>query len=92
MTKKPCFKCGEVLPLSMFYKHPKMKDGHVNKCKDCNKADVRLNRKEKIEYYRLYDRDRGNRQTKEYRDSYYSKYPKKRKAHDMVSNAIRAEV
>lgn len=37
-----------------------MVDGHVNKCKDCNKRDVRDNRALKIEYYREFDRNRPN--------------------------------
>lgn len=41
--EKKCFKCGNILPLTEFYKHPQMPDGHVNKCKNCNKADVRGN-------------------------------------------------
>ena len=55
---KSCFKCGETKPLTAFSKHPKMPDGHVNKCKECNKRDVILNRLDKVEYYNEYDRNR----------------------------------
>ena len=58
-TEKKCFKCGEVKCLSDFYKHPKMPDGHVNKCKDCNKRDVRENREKRADYYREYDKKRS---------------------------------
>lgn len=40
---KTCFKCKIEKPLDQFYKHKKMPDGHVNKCKDCNKKDVLKN-------------------------------------------------
>ena len=55
MAKKVCFKCGEEKFLYEFYKHAGMADGHVNKCKECNKADVKANREAKAEYYRAYD-------------------------------------
>jgi hypothetical protein len=40
---KRCFKCGIEKELDEFYKHPMMPDGHVNKCMECNKRDVREN-------------------------------------------------
>jgi hypothetical protein len=52
---KTCFKCKRELDTNEFYRHPKMADGLLGKCKDCTKSDVRENREGKIEKYRDYD-------------------------------------
>ncbi len=58
MNKK-CFKCGLHKPLEDFYKHPRMYDGHLNKCKECAKKDVKSHRIDNLDKVRQYDRDRS---------------------------------
>lgn len=87
---KTCFKCGESRPIDEFYKHGMMADGHLNKCKECTKRDVRETRRSNPEHYRTYDRNRGSRQAPGYGRLYRERYPEKRAAHIAVGNAIRA--
>ncbi|MDD4445491.1 MAG: hypothetical protein PHC36_06740 [Eubacteriales bacterium] len=57
--EKTCNKCKRLLPLSEFYKHPAMADGHLNKCKECCRSDSLQNRRRRVDYYRDYDRKRS---------------------------------
>lgn len=61
MKEKKCFKCDAVLPIVNFYRHPKMSDGYLNKCKACARYDVRQNRKARRDYYVEYDRARSKK-------------------------------
>jgi hypothetical protein len=88
--EKTCFKCGKTLPMGEFYQHKKMADGHLNKCKGCTKSDVLKNKADRIDYYRAFDRDRGNRQPAEYFAAYRSKNPLRYLANNAVNNALRS--
>ena len=60
MDTKECFKCEKEKPLSEFYKHCQMADGHLGKCKECAKKDVLKHRAENLDEIRAYDRKRGD--------------------------------
>ena len=57
---KTCFKCKKEKELTEFYVHPRMADGHLNKCKDCTKKDGIEHRKANINKVRAYDKKRSN--------------------------------
>lgn len=82
MLEKKCFKCGETKPLTEFYKHPQMSDGHVNKCKECNKKDVHENREKKSPYYKAYDRNRPNKEERNKANLARQKTSEGKQAHD----------
>ncbi len=91
---KTCFKCGEVKPLTDFYRHPKMADGHLNKCKACTKRDVAEHREAHIEDVRAYDRQRAalphrKELNREMSQRYKVSQPKRRAAQVAVGNAVR---
>ena len=58
---KVCFKCQIKKPITEFYKHPQMSLGVVNKCKVCNKEDVKKDyyRKSENEDWVLKERERS---------------------------------
>jgi len=91
---KKCFKCGEEKEIHQFYKHKGMADGHLNKCKTCAKADVRLHRAEN-DSVREYDRERSKTKKRKENVARVTKRwrvenPEKHKAHVAVRNAIRS--
>lgn len=90
---KKCFKCEKTKPFSEFYKHKEMADGHLGKCKECTKKDVRLYRLEN-DSVREYDRERSKTHERRAHTAIVSKKwrienPEGYKAHTALGNAIR---
>lgn len=92
---KTCFKCGETKPLTEFYKHLMMADGHLNKCKACTRKDVHDHRHGKgREKVLAYDRERAKQPhrieaSKKIIAKWKTEHPKRRAAQVAVGNAVR---
>jgi hypothetical protein len=102
---KTCFKCLEVKPLSDFYVHKNMCDGHLNKCKECTKKEVsvrekRLKETNLVWYESELERHRVKAaktraagkispHTESGKNRWQSANKHKRKAHHAVNNAVR---
>lgn len=91
MTSKTCFKCHETKPLAEFYRHAAMGDGHLNKCKDCTRKDVRQHRIDNPEKVRAYDNERsGLPHRRELRRRIGAAFPlEKKRAHGAVAKALK---
>ena len=91
---KKCFKCGVSKPLSEFYRHPAMSDGHLGKCKECAKRDVAKHRLANLRKVHKYDCERAKRPERQAQVRVCARkrqrlHPEKTRAYDMVRRAIR---
>lgn len=86
---KICFKCGKPKDIDAFYRHKKMADGHLGKCKECTKRDVTTHRDENLEKIRAYDRRRGCRHPPGYLKRWRADNLGKYQAQNAANNALR---
>lgn len=95
-TLKTCFKCQQCKPLSDFYKHSRMADGHLNKCKECAKRDTHESRHFKHrERVLAYDLERAKQPHRKAAMAqrlaeYSSQFPKRRNAQGKLRRAVLA--
>ena len=86
---KRCCRCKEIKPLSEFGSLKQSKDGHRFDCKPCHRDEAKRSRRNHVEKWREYDRERGAHQTPEYQHEYRKRFPEKEKAKTAVNNAVR---
>lgn len=75
---KICFRCGKEKELHEFYRHSMMSDGHLNKCKTCNKSDSAMRYKRIMSDPLLHEKEKSRGRKKYLKDS--ALHPEKMKA------------
>lgn len=92
---KLCKWCDLIKPIEEFYKHSRMADGHLNKCKSCVKAYVIAHRIRNVDKIREYDRKRykenpaRRERMKKRVKALDEEYPERYRARYTVANAVR---
>jgi hypothetical protein len=94
MSEKQCFKCSVSKPLTEFYRHPKMADGHLNKCKECQKTDVKRAYADNREARSVYEANRNQRAARKasklvYQQRRRERFPEKEAARKAVGRAVK---
>jgi len=56
---KTCKECQIKKPMTEYYAHKEMADGHLNKCKSCVRSRVAINTEKNADYYKQYDKKRA---------------------------------
>lgn len=94
---KQCFKCKIEKPITEFYKHSEMADGHLGKCKDCTKADMAKDyiiHRDRIVAYEKSRTKEPTRRVKriKYQRDMRHRHPEKRNARQIALRALKAGV
>lgn len=76
MVTKICFKCNTDKPLSDYYKHKQMGDGHLNKCKECTKKDIKERTDELLKDPQWVESEQKRHRQKYHRLNYKEKHKK----------------
>lgn len=74
IKEKKCFKCNNTQPMSEFYKHKGMVDGHINKCKTCTKNEIETREKNLRKDPEWVEQERVRQREKYYRLGYKNLY------------------
>lgn len=92
---KRCFVCLCEKPITEFYTHRAMADGHLNKCMDCTKAYEKERRKRIPEQLKAYEQKRANlphrkELAKRIQEKWRAEFRERRAANVELGNAVRS--
>ena len=90
---KRCFKCGIEKDIAEFYRHPRMADGHLGKCKECTKRDVAAHYRDALEKIIAYERARQQTEHRRAKQRQYGRArarrsPEKNRARLITKRAV----
>ena len=93
--KKQCFKCGRILDIEEFYPHKQMRDGHLNKCKECTKKDASKRLRLHPDVVKEYESKRSKTEHRKklrlfYTEKYRKEHPERISANSKVGRAIKS--
>jgi len=93
MKSKSCRSCKKRKKIAAFYRHAKMRDGFLNKCKECKKADTKRHYRATFSERQKYERARLQRPERRaakyrYEQRHRQRYPERERARRFVAKAI----